>query len=191
MAASVRIVLALTCVMIASACAKDPTVAEMQGKAFLARNAHAPGVHVTASGLQYKVLASGAASGRAPREEDQVQVNYEGRLLDGTIFDSSYQRGAPAVIQMNSLIPGWVEALQLMRPGDVWEVYVPADLAYGDQGTTANPGAGAPADPANSDTGLLDFAFGDLVGGGVPPGSTLKFKIELMAINPAVGASGG
>ena len=139
------------------ACARthaDPKVAAA-GQAFLARNAHAPGVQVTASGLQYKVLFSGPASGRTPRGEDQVKVNYEGKLLDGTVFDSTYQRGEPAVFGVNGLIPAWTEALQLMRPGDVWELYAPADLAYGDEGA-----------------------------GPIPPGSVLEFKIELLAINP-------
>lgn len=157
MAAHLRTLLAMLSVLAVSACAKagpDPQVAA-RGQAFLAQNAHAPGVTVTASGLQYKVLKSGPASGPSPKAEDQVRVNYEGRLLDGTVFDSSYQRGQPAVFGVSGLIAAWTEALQLMRPGDVWELYAPADLAYGDEGA-----------------------------GPIPPGSVLEFKIELLAINP-------
>jgi peptidylprolyl isomerase/FKBP-type peptidyl-prolyl cis-trans isomerase FklB len=145
-----------------AACARthaDPKVAAA-GKAFLAQNAHAPGVQVTASGLQYKVLTSGPASGPTPKGEDQVKVNYEGKLLDGSVFDSSYQRGQPAVFGVNGLIPAWTEALQLMHPGDVWELYAPANLAYGDEGA-----------------------------GPIPPGSVLEFKLELLAINPPDGGS--
>jgi peptidylprolyl isomerase/FKBP-type peptidyl-prolyl cis-trans isomerase FklB len=147
----------MACALAAGACARahaDPKLVA-EGQAFLTRNAHAPGVQVTAFGLQYKVLASGAASGPMPKGEDQVKVNYEGKLLDGTVFDSSYQRGQPAVFGVNGLIPAWTEALQLMRPGDVWELYAPANLAYGDEGA-----------------------------GPIPPGSVLEFRIELLAINP-------
>jgi peptidylprolyl isomerase/FKBP-type peptidyl-prolyl cis-trans isomerase FklB len=147
----------MACALAVGACARahaDPKVVA-EGRAFLARNAHAPGVQITASGLQYKVLTSGPATGAMPKGEDQVKVNYEGKLLDGTVFDSSYQRGQPAVFGVNGLIPAWTEALQLMRPGDVWELYAPADLAYGNEGA-----------------------------GPIPPGSVLEFKIELLAINP-------
>jgi FKBP-type peptidyl-prolyl cis-trans isomerase len=158
-----RMALAMVCALATSACAKahpSPQVVAA-GRAFLAQNANAPGVTITASGLQYKVLKSGPASGPSPKEEDQVKVNYEGQLLDGTVFDSTYQRGEPAVFGVNGLIAAWTEALQMMRPGDVWELYAPANLAYGDEGA-----------------------------GPIPPGSVLKFKIELLAINPP-GADAG
>jgi len=160
MPAVFRSVLALACVLALAACAKaqpSPAVTAA-GKTFLSQNAHAPGVHVTASGLQYKVLKSGPASGVPPKATDEVKVNYEGKLLDGTVFDSSYQRGEPAVFGVTGLIPAWTEALQLMRPGDEWELYAPAELAYGDQGA-----------------------------GPIPPGSVLQFKIELIAVSPAGG----
>ena len=156
-------VLVLIAVLALSACAKagpNPEVAAA-GKTFLTSNAHAPGVHVTPSGLQYKILKSGPAEGPFAKATDEVKVNYEGKLLDGTVFDSSYQKGEAAVFNVSGLIPAWTEALQLMRPGDMWELYVPANLAYGDEGQ-----------------------------GPIPPGSVLTFKIELIAISPA-GAAGG
>ena len=158
-----RNVLALILVLGASACAKAEAGADgvSAGRAFLTQNARAPGVKVTPSGLQYKVLKSGPASGRMPRGEDEVSVNYEGQLLDGTVFDSTYQRGEPAVFGVNGLIAAWTEALQMMRPGDMWELYAPANLAYGDEGA-----------------------------GPIPPGSVLKFKIELLAVNPAAAGGG-
>jgi FKBP-type peptidyl-prolyl cis-trans isomerase len=129
--------------------AADPAAAV----AFLKKNAAAPGVHVTASGLQYKVITSGPASGPHPGPADEVKVNYEGKLLNGQVFDSSYARGEPAVMSVDHLIPAWTEALQLMRPGDVWMLYAPPALAYGDEGA-----------------------------GPIPPGSALIFKIELIAV---------
>jgi peptidylprolyl isomerase/FKBP-type peptidyl-prolyl cis-trans isomerase FklB len=152
-----RRLLTLLCVLLATACAKaqpDPRIVAA-GQAFLARNAHAPGVHVTASGLQYRILKSGPDEGPFPRPTDEVRVNYEGKLLNGTVFDSTYPRHEPAVFRVDGLIPAWTEALQLMRPGDAWELYAPANLAYGDDGA-----------------------------GPIPPGSVLEFRIELIAINP-------
>ena len=162
MSRALRTALALIAVLAVGACAKSGPSPEVvaAGKAFLAGNAHAPGVHVTPSGLQYKVITSGPADGARPRDVDEVKVNYEGKLLDGTVFDSSYQRGEPAVFGVSGLIRGWTEALQMMRPGDVWELYVPANLAYGDEGQAS-----------------------------IPPGSVLTFKIELIGISPA-GAGG-
>jgi len=127
----------------------DPKAA---GEAFLAANAKQPGVLTTASGLQYKVLKSG--TGASPKATDTVKVDYEGRLIDGTIFDSSIQRGQPATFPVNGVIPGWVEALQLMKVGDKWQLFVPAGLAYGAQ----SPG------PT------------------IPPNSTLIFQVELLDI---------
>lgn len=125
------------------------------GKAFLAKNAAEPGVKSLPSGLQYAVVRSGPADGVRPLPGDQIKVHYEGKLLSGEVFDSSYDRGVPAVMPLDGLIPGWVEALQLMRPGDEWRIFVPADLGYGDQG-----------------------------GGPIPPGATLVFRIELMGVLP-------
>lgn len=125
------------------------------GKAFLAKNAAEPGVKSLPSGLQYVVVRSGPETGVRPLPGDQIKVHYEGKLLSGQVFDSSYDRGVPAVMPLDGLIPGWVEALQLMHPGDEWRIFVPADLGYGDQG-----------------------------GGPIPPGATLVFRIELIDVLP-------
>jgi FKBP-type peptidyl-prolyl cis-trans isomerase len=139
-----------------SACA-DPRAQQdlAAANAFLAANAKADGVVTLPSGLQYKVVQAGPAGGASPRADDQVQVNYEGKLLDGTVFDSSYQRGQPATFVVGELIPAWTEALQKMHPGDVWMLYAPPKLAYGEKGA-----------------------------GPIPPDSALVFKIELISILP-------
>ena len=121
------------------------------GEQFLQENAGKEGVVTTESGLQYKVLTEG--NGAKPQLTDQVRVHYEGRLIDGTVFDSSYQRGEPAVFGLQQVISGWTEALQLMPVGSVWEIYLPQELAYGSR---------------------------DL--GSIPPYSTLIFKVELLGI---------
>lgn len=100
------------------------------GEAFLAENKKQPGVITTASGLQYTVLKEG--TGPKPSINDKVKVHYHGTLLDGTIFDSSVQRGEPLVISVNGVIQGWVEALQLMPQGSKWRLFIPSNLAYGD-----------------------------------------------------------
>jgi peptidylprolyl isomerase/FKBP-type peptidyl-prolyl cis-trans isomerase FklB len=149
-----------------SACGKSKKTvaassAELKaGQAFLARNAKQPGVVVLPSGLQYMVLHSGPADGQRPKKGDEVKVNYEGKLLNGEVFDSSYERGEPAAMPLDALIPGWIEALQLMRPGDEWMLYVPPELGYGGEGA-----------------------------GQIPPDSTLIFKIELIAFLPGPGHS--
>jgi FKBP-type peptidyl-prolyl cis-trans isomerase FklB len=102
------------------------------GKAFLEANLKAEGWNATESGLQYKVVAEG--SGDKPTAEQQVEVHYEGKLLDGTIFDSSVQRGETITFPVNGVIPGWQEALQLMTKGSKWQLAIPSDLAYGAQG---------------------------------------------------------
>lgn len=102
------------------------------GEAFLAENAEREEVIVTDSGLQYEVLESG--DGESPGLEDTVEVNYEGMLLDGTVFDSSFERGEAVSFQTNQVIEGWQEALQLMSVGDSWMLYIPAELAYGEGG---------------------------------------------------------
>lgn len=149
----------LAAVLTLAACAKSasapaPDQAAL-GKAFLDKNAHAAGVVTTPSGLEYRVLRSGPAGGLRPKPADEVKVNYEGKLLDGRVVDSSYERGAPAVLTVRDLVPGWREALQLMRPGDVWLIYLPAKLGYGDAGA-----------------------------GPIPPGSVLMFKLDLIAVSP-------
>ncbi len=123
-----------------------------EGEAFLAENKTKEGVQTTASGLQYKVIKAG--NGAKPQATDKVKVNYRGKLLDGSEFDSSYSRNQPAEFAVNQVIPGWTEALQLMPVGSSWEVYIPYNLAYGEQGA----------------------------GRQIPPYSTLVFEVELLSI---------
>ena len=127
---------------------------------FLADNGKLPGVITTASGLQYKVERPGA--GTAPKITDDVSVNYRGSLLDGSEFDSSYKRNQPASFTVGKVIKGWVEALQLMKPGAKFDLYIPPELAYG-----AQPPPGAP----------------------IPPNSLLKFEVELLSVKPAAASS--
>lgn len=106
--------------------------AKAAGEAFLAQNKEKDSVTTTDSGLQYRVTEEGA--GDKPNASDEVTVHYEGRLLNGTVFDSSYERGEPAKFEVGQVIEGWQEALQLMPEGSTWEVWIPADLAYGPSG---------------------------------------------------------
>ena len=126
-----------------AACAKAQTSPGpyARNKAFLDANAKAAGVHVTASGLQYRITRSGPPEGNHPKATDDVKVNYEGKLLDGTVFDSSYARGEPAVMPLADLVPGWIEALQLMRPGDEWTLWIPPELGYGENANDSIPAA--------------------------------------------------
>jgi len=127
--------------------------AKEEGVAFLNKNKTQPGVAVTASGLQYKKITEG--KGKQPKAEQNVTVHYIGKLTDGTEFDSSVRRGSPASFDVNGVIPGWTEALQLMHEGDKWELYIPSDLAYGERGA----------------------------GGQIPPHSVLIFEVELIKVN--------
>lgn len=102
--------------------------------AFLAANAKAPGVVTLPSGLQYKVVTAGDPKGRSPKLGDIVKVNYEGKLVDGTVFDSSFMRGKAALMPLGNLIPAWLEALPKMHVGDEWVLYVPPSLGYGPEG---------------------------------------------------------
>lgn len=111
--------------------------------AYLAENANKEGVTVTESGLQYEVISSGEKGAKSPAATDVVRVHYHGTLTDGTVFDSSVERGSPAEFPVNGVISGWVEALQLMHVGDKWKLTIPADLAYGAQSPS-------PMIPANS-----------------------------------------
>jgi FKBP-type peptidyl-prolyl cis-trans isomerase len=122
-----------------------------EGKAFLDANKKKEGVKVLPSGLQYKVIKEG--TGKTPAADDKVKTHYRGRLVDGTEFDSSYKRGKPAEFAVRGVIKGWTEALQLMKEGGKWELYIPADLAYGERGRP-----------------------------GIPPSATLIFEIELLEI---------
>ena len=112
-----------------------------EGEAFLKENAAKEGVVSTDSGLQYKVLEEG--SGASPAADSTVQVNYRGRLLDGTEFDKSADHGGAVELRLDQVIPGWTEALQKMREGGKWELYIPAELAYGPSGTTGLIGPNA------------------------------------------------
>ena len=117
--------------------AKLAEVNEAEGKAFLEKNGTRAEVKTTPSGLQYEVLQEG--HGQSPAPEDQVEVHYTGTLLDGTKFDSSVDRGVPATFGVTQVIPGWVEALQLMKEGDKWRLFIPSQLAYGPAGTPGGP----------------------------------------------------
>lgn len=125
-----------------------------QGAAWRAENKTKDGVTETESGLQYSVVSSGSDAAPQPGPSDTVVVHYRGTLLDGTEFDSSHSRGVPATFSLNGIIPGWKEALQLMRVGDKWNVVVPPELAYGQRGA----------------------------GGRIGPNETLLFEIELLEV---------
>jgi FKBP-type peptidyl-prolyl cis-trans isomerase FklB len=111
------------------------------GEDFLAANGKKDGVKTTASGLQYKVIKSG--SGATPKPSDEVKVHYHGTLIDGTVFDSSVERGEPISFPVTGVIPGWVQALQLMKVGDKWQIYIPSKLAYGERGSGPKIGPNA------------------------------------------------
>ena len=123
-----------------------------EGEAFLTENGKKPGVKTTASGLQYEVLSEG--TGKQPVAADTVRVHYTGKLLDGTVFDSSVERGEPAEFGLTQVIAGWTEGLQLMKTGSKFRFFIPADLAYGEHGA----------------------------GGSIPPQATLIFDVELLAV---------
>ncbi|OOV87156.1 FKBP-type peptidyl-prolyl cis-trans isomerase [Oceanospirillum linum] len=124
------------------------------GQDFMVQNGKKKGVVTTDSGLQYQVLTAG--NGAKPALTDQVKVHYEGKLLNGKVFDSSYQRGEPVTFGLNQVIQGWQEGLQLMSVGSKWKIFIPSDLAYGPGGT----------------------------GGPIGPNETLIFEVELLDINP-------
>lgn len=131
------------------------------GESFLATNKTKEGVKLTQSGLQYRVLKSG--NGITPAVGDQATAHYRGTLLDGTEFDSSFKRNRPAEFVVGGLIPGFNEALQLMKVGDKWQIFIPSDLAYGE--------GGMPPD--------------------IAPNSTLVFEVELLDVKKANGAAKG
>jgi len=132
----------LTAALALSACGPSKKQQESlaAAQAFLAQNAKQPGVVTLADGLQYKVVRSGPPGGAKPAPTDEVKVNYEGKLVDGTVFDSSSERGVPASFPLQGLVPAWKEALVMMRPGDEWTLYVPPELGYGAQDKGPIPG---------------------------------------------------
>jgi len=129
------------------------------GEKFLAENKKKEGVKATASGLQYKVVKEG--TGAQPKETDTVIAHYRGTLIDGTEFDSSYKRGQPATFPVSGVIKGWTEALQMMKAGSKYQLFIPANLAYGERA----------------------------VGPDIGPNSTLIFEVELLDVKPAAGAN--
>lgn len=131
---------------------KQRTAAKNEGERFLAENAKRPEVTVTPSGLQYEVLNEG--TGRSPKATDTVRCHYHGTLIDGTVFDSSYQRNQPADFGLNQVIAGWTEGVQLMKEGAKYRFYLPYHLAYGEHGA----------------------------GNSIPPFATLVFDVELLKV---------
>lgn len=130
------------------------SIKKAEGIKFLEENSRKEGVITLASGLQYKSLVKG--DGPSPKPEDRVKVHYTGTLINGTKFDSSYDRNEPAVFGVTQVIKGWTEALQLMRVGDKWQLFIPSELAYGENGA----------------------------GGVIGPNEVLVFEVELLGINP-------
>ena len=126
---------------------------QKEGEVFLAGNKKKNGVKTLSSGLQYKVIKNG--TGNTPKLTDTVTTNYRGTLIDGTEFDSSYKRGQPAKFPVKGVIPGWTEALQLMKAGSKWQLFIPSNLAYGERGA------------------------GNMIG----PNATLIFEVELLSID--------
>ncbi len=146
--------IACTATMFSATPAVHAQVGREKGEAFIAENGKKEGVKTLPSGLQYRVLKAG--DGRQPTKADQVVVHYKGTLIDGREFDSSYKRGEPAKFGVTQVIKGWTEALQLMKEGSKWMLYIPSQLAYGEKGS------------------------GKLIG----PHETLIFEVEMIAVMP-------
>lgn len=144
----------------AMAAAQAASVPTPEGKAFLDKTAKEPGVQPLSDGILYKVVRSGPTTGLKPQAGDEVKVHYEGKLVEGRVFDSSYERGQPAAMPLDGLILAWQKALPRMRPGDEWVLYVPPAMGYGAEG------AG---------------------GGEIPPNAVLIFRIELIDVLPKPG----
>ena len=134
-AAALMMVAALAGCDRGAASGEDPRLAEnlKAAEEFMAANAKAEGVQTLPSGIQYKVIRSGPPGGESPDSNDLVRIDYEGALLDGTVFDSSFQAGKPTVFTVDQVVPGFRDALQHMRVGDEWYVYIPPALGYGEQ----------------------------------------------------------
>ena len=151
-----RILVLLIAALSLAAC--GPSAAKQNldaAQAWMAQNAKVEGVKTLPSGVQYKVVKTGDPSAPSPKPGDEIKVHYEGKLVSGHIFDSSYERGEPANMPLDGLIPAWIEALQQMHPGDEWTLYVPPEQGYGAEG------AG---------------------NGEIPPNSVLIFRIELLGV---------
>lgn len=160
-----RTLLAALAALALTACkgGADPQLIEANAasaKAFMEKTAKEPGVQALPSGVLYRVTTKGPGTGLSPKPADDIKVHYEGKLVSGEIFDSSFERGAPAVMRLGGLIPAWIEALQKMKPGDEWTLYVPPELGYGEQGA-----------------------------GPIPPNSVLIFRIQLIDVLPAAGST--
>lgn len=154
-----RLFLGLAAALALAACSGGNAAdSDAEAKAFMEKNAKREGVVTLPSGVQYEVVRSGPEGGLSPQEADEVKVHYEGKLADGEVFDSSYERGVPAAMPLAGLIPAWIEVLQKMKPGDEWIVYVPPEMGYGESGQ-----------------------------GPIPPNSVLIFRIELIDVLPGPG----
>jgi peptidylprolyl isomerase/FKBP-type peptidyl-prolyl cis-trans isomerase FklB len=155
-----KLILPLLALLSAGACATTPVIpiapATAPGPDFLARNATAKNVITTPSGLQYFIVRSGPATGWPPADGDTVTFHYEGKLTTGETFDSSFERGTPLTGPVDSFVPGFTEALKLMRPGDEWIVWIPPALGYGERAT-----------------------------GSIPANSILRFRLMLHSVTPA------
>jgi len=151
----VAIALAFVVGLSVAAChAGDPAADNLKAaQGFLILNGKQPDVITLPSGLEYKVVHSGPVEGAHPGPGDEMKVNYEGKLLNGMVFDSSFARGEPADLPLDGLVPGWMQALPMMRPGDEWIIYVPPALGYGEHGAV-----------------------------GIPPNSLLIFRIQLLGV---------
>ncbi|MDO9336628.1 MAG: FKBP-type peptidyl-prolyl cis-trans isomerase [Caulobacter sp.] len=132
----------------------------VEGETFMKENATAQGIQLLKDGVQYRVIASGPPGGVKPVKGDEIKVHYEGKLLSGEVFDSSFDRGAPAIMPLERLIPAWMEVIPMMRPGDEWVIYVPPEVGYGKEGA-----------------------------GSIPPNAVLVFRIKLLGVLPARGNS--
>ena len=156
---------ALAMIAALAACSRGPSVdsadAEANlkaGQVFMEQNAKAEGVQSLPGGIQYKIIQSGPPGGESPDSNDLVRVDYEGSLIDGTVFDSSFERGQPAVFTLGTVVEGWTEALQHMRVGDEWIIYLPADKGYGERNM-----------------------------GNIPSNSVLVFRLKLLAVASSPG----
>jgi FKBP-type peptidyl-prolyl cis-trans isomerase len=164
MAAMTKLIITALMMLFAGACATVPAVptppTTAPGPDFLVRNAAAKNVVTTPSGLQYFVIRSGPATGLHPAGRDTVTFDYEGKLVTGETFDSSYQRGTPLIGPVDGFVPGFTEALKLMRPGDEWIVWIPPALGYGDRAS-----------------------------GPIPANSVLRFRLALHSVTVAEGTA--